>query len=203
MATFKGLIRPCVVCGTEYRSPQSHARVLTCSRECGYKVRVVANKKEPVRLSCAHCSTSFFSVPCHAERRVFCSKACVEAAPATRQRKLALVGAANPGWKGGIAPLVVSASGKAYRRQASHIETEKCVRRKRAKHHATPAWADLTAIRSVYREAARMTKATGQPYHVDHVVPLISPVVCGLHTHTNLQVLPAFINLSKGNRLAA
>jgi len=48
-----------------------------------------------------------------------------------------------------------------------------------------------------------MTKATGQPYHVDHVVPLISPVVCGLHTHTNLQVLPAFINLSKGNRLAA
>jgi hypothetical protein len=112
-------------------------------------------------------------------------------------------GAGNPQWKGGASVAVVSESGKQYRRQQPHIEAEKSVRRRRATELATPAWADLTAIRAIYREAARLTKETGQPHHVDHVVPLNSPVVCGLHNQFNLQVLPAFLNLSKGNRLSA
>lgn len=41
---------------------------------------------------------------------------------------------------------------------------------------------------------------TGIPHDVDHVVPLINDIVCGLHAETNVQVIPAVLNRSKGNR---
>jgi hypothetical protein len=65
---------------------------------------------------------------------------------------------------------------------------------------STPPWADLEKIRTLYKEAARLTVETGIPHHVDHVIPLQSKWVCGLHVHTNLQILPAAENLSKSNR---
>ena len=66
---------------------------------------------------------------------------------------------------------------------------------KRAKKHkATPPWADLDAIKKIYR-------ARPSGHHVDHIIPLNSPVVCGLHCEANLQYLPALENLSKKNKL--
>ncbi len=63
-----------------------------------------------------------------------------------------------------------------------------------------PAWVNNSAISEVYREARTLTELTGVPHHVDHVVPLRSPLVCGLHWEKNLQVLPATNNIRKGNR---
>lgn len=65
-----------------------------------------------------------------------------------------------------------------------------------AKLKATPKWANLETICAVYAKAATMPRM-----HVDHIVPLVSKLVCGLHCEANLQLLPASDNMRKGNRV--
>lgn len=72
-------------------------------------------------------------------------------------------------------------------------------KRKAAKLKATPAWADRDKIAAIYREAERIEAATGVPMNVDHIVPLQSDAVCGLHCEANLQIIPASENQSKKN----
>lgn len=69
-------------------------------------------------------------------------------------------------------------------------------KRRAALIRALPAWADLDAIAMVFKKAQEL----GPDYHVDHIVPLISERVCGLHCEANLQVLPAKENMRKNNR---
>jgi hypothetical protein len=76
-------------------------------------------------------------------------------------------------------------------------------KRKAAKLRATPAWADHNAIAAIYAECARISEATGIPHHVDHIVPLQHPRVCGLHCEANLRIIPASENLRKKNRFVA
>lgn len=66
---------------------------------------------------------------------------------------------------------------------------------------AMPKWADRDKIRAVYEEAKRISRETGIPHQVDHIVPLNSPFVSGFHVDYNLQILPATDNLKKSNRL--
>jgi hypothetical protein len=73
-------------------------------------------------------------------------------------------------------------------------------RRTAAKLKAIPTWANLDAILAIYESAREQTLATGIRHHVDHIVPLCSPVVSGLHCEANLQVLVATQNQSKSNR---
>lgn len=73
-------------------------------------------------------------------------------------------------------------------------------RRRARKIDATPSWSDAGACAQVYALAADLTRMVGEPHHVDHIVPLRSPLVCGLHVPGNLQVLPARENEVKGNR---
>lgn len=73
--------------------------------------------------------------------------------------------------------------------------------RRAAKLNATPWWADIAKIRAIYAKRLRLTRETGIMHHVDHIVPLRSPVVCGLHVPWNLRVIPARANLQKNNRL--
>jgi hypothetical protein len=68
-----------------------------------------------------------------------------------------------------------------------------------ARIRATVPWADFKAIRDVYREADRLTVQTGVKHHVDHIIPLTHPRVCGLHVADNLRPIPAGPNMSKNN----
>jgi hypothetical protein len=70
---------------------------------------------------------------------------------------------------------------------------------KAAKLRATPAWADRKAIAAIYEECARLVAETGLRLHVDHIVPLQSDVVCGLHCVENLRIIPGAENESKRN----
>lgn len=57
---------------------------------------------------------------------------------------------------------------------------------------AIPPWADLKEIEKIYESCP-------SGYHVDHIVPLISKKVCGLHCEANLRQIPARENQQKNN----
>jgi len=66
--------------------------------------------------------------------------------------------------------------------------------------NATVSYADEKAIKTVYKAAKMLEKATGQVYHVDHIDPLQNDLVCGFHIASNLQLLPASVNIHKSNK---
>lgn len=64
--------------------------------------------------------------------------------------------------------------------------------------NAQPDWADVNAIRAIYREAARMRRE-GHNVHVDHIMPICGIGFCGLHVPWNLMILDAGENMLKSN----
>ena len=75
--------------------------------------------------------------------------------------------------------------------------------RRRKHREATPKWLSRkqrSEIRQIYQIAITMTQTTGEQYVVDHIVPLRSEVVCGLHVPWNLRVITQEENLKKSNK---
>lgn len=68
------------------------------------------------------------------------------------------------------------------------------MRAKRASLKPVPFWSEKAQIRTVYIEAKKRN------WEVDHIVPINSKIVCGLHVWNNLQVLDRSENRAKGNR---
>lgn len=73
-------------------------------------------------------------------------------------------------------------------------------KRRARRKQATPEWADTNKIQAYYIGADALNMLTGEWHHVDHIVPLQSDMVCGLHNHFNLQILTAADNRLKSNR---
>lgn len=79
--------------------------------------------------------------------------------------------------------------------------TARSARRRAAQLQSTPAWADHDLM-AAYYELARCYRDAGIEVEVDHVVPLQGEVVCGLHVHDNLQIIPTAMNRAKSNGFA-
>jgi len=60
---------------------------------------------------------------------------------------------------------------------------------------ATPPWITAEQVSEMHEIYTTAPQGT----HVDHIVPLSSPIVCGLHVPWNLQVLTEKQNLIKSN----
>lgn len=97
-------------------------------------------------------------------------------------------------------PERVRARVRKWRAKNFHVVVHHNALRRTRQMMATPQWADLDAIKTLYREATRLRKETGTAWHVDHQIPLKHPLVCGLHVHTNLRVVLGAENQSKGNK---
>ena len=88
----------------------------------------------------------------------------------------------------------VKSTKDAWRSANLHKWAAICQGSRARKLQAIPAWADLSAIKDVYIEARY------QQLHVDHIIPLKSNIVCGLHVWDNLQLLSQRENSLKGNK---
>jgi hypothetical protein len=95
----------------------------------------------------------------------------------------------------------------ANRRQVEREERERrkiaaavaAAKRLAAELQRTPSWADHEAISKFYAQARALTRRTGIPHHVDHIIPLQGRKVSGLHVQNNMQVLTASENARKCN----
>ena len=56
---------------------------------------------------------------------------------------------------------------------------------------------DKIKVKAIYLKAQQMTIDSGIEYHIDHIIPLAHPDVCGLHTACNLQIIRAKENREK------
>lgn len=89
---------------------------------------------------------------------------------------------------------------KRYRENNKDKVNAKTMRRLAAKLNAIPKWFNADNVYKLYEKCKEISISTGINHHVDHIVPLQSEYVCGLHCEENLQIITAEENYSKNNR---
>ena len=76
-------------------------------------------------------------------------------------------------------------------------------KRRAAKLQRTPKWdPEAHLIQAKYQLANMLTRETGKPHHVDHIIPLQGKKVCGLHVFSNLRVILGEENIKKSNKFS-
>lgn len=88
----------------------------------------------------------------------------------------------------------IKACKKVYRKNNKGLINSYNSKRRANKIRATPSWANLEKIKEIYKNCP-------EGYHVDHIYPLRSEYVCGLHVENNLQYLTAKENIEKSNKI--
>jgi len=102
-------------------------------------------------------------------------------------------------WKARNPGLKAMQSGE-WKRSNPEKVNEATARRRAMKKNATPQWRNTFFLREAYALAKLRTKMTGITWEVDHIVPLQSDLVCGLHVEHNVQVIPKEMNKIKSNK---
>jgi hypothetical protein len=88
-------------------------------------------------------------------------------------------------------------------RNPDYAQVSVSMRRRRLRN-ATPKWLTpdhKNQIREMYLAARELTRRTKVKHVVDHIIPLRSEVVCGLHVPWNLQIMTHNDNCAKSNKM--
>lgn len=88
---------------------------------------------------------------------------------------------------------------KQYRVANTHKFKSYSSKRRAQLLEATTSWGS-EGLDDFYLAADMAMLYTGQPVHVDHLVPLAGKKVCGLHNEFNLQILYGVENIRKSNK---
>lgn len=94
--------------------------------------------------------------------------------------------------------------GRSWRKNNPDLNAAKEARRRSRKLQRTPSWMtkeEESKIKSIYKMCRAISKKTGIPHHVDHIIPLQGKLVSGLHTISNLQIITQTENIRKYNKL--
>lgn len=89
---------------------------------------------------------------------------------------------------------------KQYRKDNLANHAANIAKRRAKKLLASPIWSETEAIRQLYIECEQISISTNTHREVDHIVPLQSDIVSGLHVLANLRIITSVENNSKGNR---
>ena len=167
------VVRPCPICSTVFSVKKGLERNKQyCTAKCGAVARAEKIRRSETR-TCPVCEAAF--VVRQASKKKTCS---VECGRISRRKYGAAV---NPKHPEVVAAIVAESRAR--------------------KRNAVPTWYDAEKVRRLYTLAAQLTTTSGVEYHVDHIVPLVSRAVSGLHWHGNMQVIERTTNQAKGNRV--
>lgn len=97
----------------------------------------------------------------------------------------------------------VKNSKKKWKKNNPELVAKDRANRRSLEKNAYPNWAKIKfnkEILSFYKDSFYLKNLTKTEFHVDHIIQLVHPLVCGLHVPWNLQIITAQENYDKNNK---